>query len=154
MCSFGVSSGDDEPSNICEWSLRRDEPKPDSAFLEEVARTYGLPLMARWCTCPIDDDDGDSDNRDGDDKTEEERASEALCIQTMAVLFVCALAAAPQYAIHPTALSVQESQGRRQDMDYTFGVPTPRATPVSNVVAAALSNSFGYLADNQCSRWA
>jgi hypothetical protein len=113
-------------------------------FLEEVAWTYGLPLMACWCTDPTDDYGGDND------KTEEDRASEALVIQTMAILFVCAMSATPQYDIHPTALSVQVSQ---EDMTASDRAAIALLPVSCSVAATALSASFGFLADDRPSQW-
>jgi hypothetical protein len=148
--SFGVSFGDnDEPSGVCKWSLGIEDLSLDKeTFLEEVARTYGLPLVARWSTVVMDNDDGDGD------KTAEERASEALAIQTMAILFVCAMSATPQYDIHPTALSVRVSQEGHQEDTIASNGATTSLSPVScSVAASALSASFGFLADDRPSRW-
>ncbi len=60
-------------------------------FLQEVARTYGLPPFARSRR---------SDNHVGDEEEAAGNSEEdTTAIRIMAVLFVCALAATPQYDV-------------------------------------------------------
>src|SRR5690606_35192482 len=91
-CRFRLDCDSGRPTIICSGMVRAYTAlHVEHQFLQEVARTYGLPPFAR---------SRQSDNHVGD---EEEAAGnneeDTTAIRIMAVLFVCVLAATPQYDV-------------------------------------------------------
>jgi hypothetical protein len=90
-CRFRLDCDSGRPTIICSGMVMAYTALPvEHQFLQEVARAYGLPPFARSRR---------SDNNVVDEEEAAGNKEDMKAIRIMAVLFVCALAATPQYDV-------------------------------------------------------